>query len=296
MKVSTDTSEIMRGKQAFSRKFHVDVAMAKKLRAIAGLNQRKFAKLLDGDARALRGGAALPTHQEDSAMPVRKVLLLAEGLRREVGGKIIVREASFALAAGEVVAITGPSGAGKSSLLRLVNRLDAPSAGRVMLAGADTAALDVHELRRRVGMVMQQANLFPGTVAENVGYGPALCGELLKADEVGELLRTVGLAGYAKRDVAGLSGGEAQRVSLARTLANRPQVLLLDEPTSALDDAAKLVVEEALRAAMAQVAGACLIVTHDAAQAARLAQRTLQMRGGVLRDEAVGDASGDSNV
>jgi putative ABC transport system ATP-binding protein len=86
--------------------------------------------------------------------------------------------------------------------------------------------------------------------------------------------------------VAGLSGGEAQRVSLARTLANRPQVLLLDEPTSALDDAAKLVVEEALRAAMAQVEGACLIVTHDAAQAARLAQRTLVMRDGVLRDNA----------
>jgi putative ABC transport system ATP-binding protein len=296
MKVITDPSEIMRGKQAPRES---SASMSRWQRGFAllrGLNRPKFAELLDGDARALRGGAALPTHQEDSAMPVSKVLLLAEGLRREVGGKIIVREASFALAAGEVVAITGPSGAGKSSLLRLVNRLDAPSAGRIMLAGADTAALDVHELRRRVGMVMQQANLFPGTVAENVGYGPALCGELLKADEVGELLRTVGLAGYAKRDVAGLSGGEAQRVSLARTLANRPQVLLLDEPTSALDDAAKLVVEEALRAAMAQVAGACLIVTHDAAQAARLAQRILQMRGGVLRDQAGGDASGDANV
>jgi putative ABC transport system ATP-binding protein len=226
-------------------------------------------------------------------MAVGKVLLRAEGLRREVGAKIIVREASFDLAAGEVVAIAGPSGAGKSSLLRLLNRLDAPSAGRVLLAGADTTALDVHDLRRRVGMVMQQANLFPGTVAENVAYGPALCGVVLKADEIEELLRTVGLPGYAKRDVAALSGGEAQRISLARTLANRPQVLLLDEPTSALDDAAKLVVEEALRAAMAQVAGACLMVTHDAAQAARLAQRTLLMEGGVLRDGAERDTPGD---
>jgi putative ABC transport system ATP-binding protein len=234
--------------------------------------------------------------QKDNPMPGSKVLLRAEGLRREGGGKIIVRDASFALAAGEVLAITGPSGSGKSSLLRLLNRLDAPSAGRVLLADADTAVLDVHELRRRVGMVMQQANLFPGTVAQNVGYGPALRGVVLKADEVEELLRTVGLAGYAKRDVAALSGGEAQRISLARTLANRPQVLLLDEPTSALDDAAKLVVEEALRAAMAQMAGACLIVTHDAAQAARLAQRTVLMRGGVLRDEAEKDAPGDPNV
>jgi putative ABC transport system ATP-binding protein len=235
----------------------------------------------------------------ENAMAVSNLLLRAEGLRREVGGKPIVREASFALGAGEVVAITGPSGAGKSSLLRLLNLLDAPSAGRVWLEGVDTRQLDVHVLRRRVGMVMQQANLFPGTVADNVRYGPALQTALhmkkgeseqpagMGDDEVQELLVTVGLGGYAERDVAGLSGGEAQRVSLARTLANRPQVLLLDEPTSALDDAAKQVVEEALRAAMARVDGACLIVTHDAAQAARLAQRTLEMREGILCDGAV---------
>jgi putative ABC transport system ATP-binding protein len=218
------------------------------------------------------------------------VLLRAEGLHREVGAnsgaKSIVREASFALSAGEVVAITGPSGAGKSSVLRLLNRLDAPSGGQVWLEGVETGAMDVRELRRRVGMVMQQANLFPGTVAENVGYGPALRGEVLASAALEELLRTVGLAGYAERDVAALSGGEAQRVSLARTLANRPLVLLLDEPTSALDDAAKLVVEEALLSAIKGMEGACLIVTHDAAQASRLAGRTLVMREGVLRDDA----------
>jgi putative ABC transport system ATP-binding protein len=185
-------------------------------------------------------------------------------------------------------------------VLRLLNRLDAPTAGSVLLEGADTSEMDVHELRRRVGMVMQSANLFLGTVAENVHYGPGLRGERMSDGEVEELLATVGLRGYAERDVAGLSGGEAQRVSLARTLANRPQVLLLDEPTSALDDAAKLVVEEALRAAMAQMEGACLIVTHDAAQAARLAQRTLVMREGILRDDAVSGtdaaASGGGDV
>lgn len=219
------------------------------------------------------------------------ILLRAEKLRREVGAKAIVREASFTLRAGEVVAITGPSGAGKSSVLRLLNRLDAPTSGSVWLEGVETSRLEVRELRRRVGMVMQQANLFPGTVAENVRYGPTLRQTIMDAGEMEELLTTVGLAGYGERDVAGLSGGEAQRVSLARTLANRPQVLLLDEPTSALDDAAKLVVEEALRAAMARVEGACLIVTHDAAQATRLAQRTLVMRDGVLREDPMGVVS-----
>ncbi len=238
---------------------------------------------------------------DESAMTGNdRPLLRAEKLRREVGEKMIVREASLALRSGEVVAITGPSGAGKSSVLRLLNRLDAPTAGRVWLEGADTSEMDVHELRRRVGMVMQSANLFLGTVAENVRYGPGLRGERMSDGEVEELLATVGLGGYAERDVAGLSGGEAQRVSLARTLANRPQVLLLDEPTSALDDAAKLVVEEALRAAMAQMEGACLIVTHDAAQAARLAQRTLVMREGILRDDAASGtdaaASGGGDV
>ena len=135
-----------------------------------------------------------------------KVLLRARGLRREVGAKSIVREASFALRAGEVVAITGASGAGKSSVLRLLNRLDAPSGGQVWLDGVETGGMDVRELRRRVGMVMQQANLFPGTVAENVRYGPALRGEALTPDAVEELLRRVGLAGYAERDVAALSG------------------------------------------------------------------------------------------
>lgn len=223
--------------------------------------------------------------QGENATALNGVLLRAEKLRRDVGAKTIVREASFTLRAGEVMAITGPSGAGKSSVLRLLNRLDVPTSGSVWLESVETTRLDVRELRRRVGLVMQQANLFPGTVAENVRYGPSLRGTIMDSSEMEELLTTVGLAGYGERDIAGLSGGEAQRVSLARSLANRPQVLLLDEPTSALDDAAKLVVEEALRAAMARVEGACLIVTHDAAQAARLAQRTLVMREGVLREE-----------
>jgi putative ABC transport system ATP-binding protein len=244
-------------------------------------------------------------------MPGNGILLRAEGLHREVGGRAVVRQASFTLRAGEVVAITGPSGAGKSSLLRLLNRLDEPASGHVWLEGRETAGMELRELRRRVGLVMQEANLFPGTVAANVSYGPGLRAAAEAAAHAGgskssredsdaarveKLLATVGLAGYAERDVARLSGGEAQRVSLARTLANHPQVLLLDEPTSALDEEAKRVVEAALRAAMAQVEGACLLVTHDAGQAARLAHRSLTMRDGVLREEPVREQAGSAQT
>ncbi|MDR3765035.1 MAG: ATP-binding cassette domain-containing protein [Acidobacteriota bacterium] len=228
--------------------------------------------------------------QSDSAHSAAP-LLRVEHLARQVGERVLVRDASFTLRAGETLAITGPSGAGKSSLLRLLNRLDPPSAGEVFLESRNVSSLPIRDLRRRVGMVMQQANLFSGTVAENVAYGHSLLGLRMSVSEIEELLVTVGLAGYAARDVSVLSGGEAQRVSLARTLANRPQVLLLDEPTSALDDQSKLVVEEALRQAMRRVEGACLIVTHDAAQAARLAGRTLVMRDGLLADKVSGGAA-----
>jgi putative ABC transport system ATP-binding protein len=220
--------------------------------------------------------------------------LAARGLTRVVGERTIVDHVTFDVAQGSVTAITGPSGSGKSSLLRLIDRLDEPTSGTVLVDGTDYRTIRPRELRRRLGFVLQTPYLFPGTVADNVRFGPAQRGERLGDDRIERLLGRMGLAGYGDRTVDRLSGGEAQRVSLARTLANRPDVLLLDEPTSALDEASKREVEAILRSLVADASLTCLIVTHDPAQAERLAERVLSMEAGRLVDDrGNGGRSGD---
>jgi putative ABC transport system ATP-binding protein len=174
----------------------------------------------------------------------------------------------------------GPSGSGKTSLLRLLNRLDEPTRGKVYLDDIDYRQIAPRELRRRVGMVMQRPYLFPGTVADNLRFGPRQRGEILSAARIEELLAGVGLDGYASRDVANLSGGEAQRISFARTLANSPEVLLLDEPTSALDEDSKREVETIILQVGRKQGIPCVLVTHDAAQAVRLGRRALVLEAG----------------
>src|SRR5215472_10866895 len=163
------------------------------------------------------------------------VVLRTDHLGRRVGEKWIVHDVSLSVQRGELLGLVGPSGSGKSSLLRLLNRLDEPTSGTVFLEGQDYRQIPPRELRRRVGMVTQRPFLFPGDIASNLRFGPLQRGESLPDNEIAGLLERVGLAGFAGRNVANLSGGEQQRVSLARALANRPEILLLDEPTSALD-------------------------------------------------------------
>ncbi len=210
------------------------------------------------------------------------VYLRTEELSWQRNGQQIVEEISVEVSRGDIVAVAGPSGAGKSSFLRLLNRLTEPTSGKVYLEGQDYTEIAPQELRRRLGMVMQLPYLFPGTVAENIRFGPAQRGQQLGDSEISELLERVSLGGYAARDISNLSVGEAQRVSLARTLANDPEVLLLDEPTSALDRAAEQEVEELIREIITAQQLTCLIVTHNMEQARRMAERAMLIREGRL--------------
>ncbi len=213
-------------------------------------------------------------------MDSRQVILDARNLYHEVDGMLIVKDISVQVYQGDAIGVVGPSGAGKSSFLRLLNRLDEPTSGTVFLKGQDYREIPPEVLRRKVGMVMQQPFLFPGTVAENIRFGPRQRGEELPDEMVNHLLEELDLSGFAGRDVSVLSGGEAQRVSLARTLANSPEVLLLDEPTSALDQAASQDVERLITSVIQDQGIPYVIVTHDMDQAARVARRVMVIEKG----------------
>ncbi len=210
------------------------------------------------------------------------VVLRTEGLGRQVGDVAIVSDVSLEVRHGEMLAIVGASGCGKSSLLRLLNRLDEPTSGTVFLHNQDYREFPPRELRQRVGMVTQRPFLFPGIVAGNICFGPLQRGELLGDEDIARLLERVGLPGFAGREVANLSGGEQQRVSLARALANRPEILLLDEPTSALDEQAKAGVEQLICTLVNDRSLSCVMVTHDRDQARRMSNRVALLEAGRL--------------
>ena len=188
--------------------------------------------------------------------------------------------ATVDLAAEGITVLVGASGSGKSSLLRLLNRLDAPSAGTIRWCGTDLVDVDVLMHRREVGMVFQEPRVALGAVLDNLRLGASD----LDDDSAAELLSLVSLdGGFLKRDATALSVGERQRVCLARTLATSPKVVLADELTSSLDPESTEAIERlAQRLATpdsTQPVG-WIWVSHDPVQARRLAQRIVVMAGG----------------
>lgn len=193
-------------------------------------------------------------------------------------GAEILRGVSAAMPEGGISCVVGPSGAGKSTLLRAINRLIEPTSGEVYLDGEPTSGMDPLLLRRRVGMVFQLPALFGASVEEAILYGARLAGRDAEADR---LLEMVGLdVSFGGRDPQSLSVGQQQRVSVARALALRPEVLLMDEPTSALDEAARRRIEELVRELNASLGLTIVVVSHHLDQVERLADHVVLLAAG----------------
>jgi putative ABC transport system ATP-binding protein len=214
--------------------------------------------------------------------PADSMLFALENVNFTRAGRTVLADLNLTLAEG-TTALVGPSGAGKSTLLRLLNRLADPDVGTVRYRGRDVRDYDVLELRREVALVPQLPALLPGTVADNIAYGPRLCG---RACDVDEALTLGGLdTTFADRPASQLSVGEQQRAMLARALALKPTVLLLDEPTAALDQRSRDAVERTLTDLRMKLSASLIVVTHDPAQARRLSDRIIQVHGGRLGDQ-----------
>jgi spermidine/putrescine transport system ATP-binding protein len=202
---------------------------------------------------------------------------------------VAVDRVSLQIRRGEFFSLLGPSGCGKTTTLRIIGGLEYPSAGEVLLRGADVT--DVPPYRRATNMVFQQLALFPHlTVFENIAFGLRLrrVSSAAITSKVEEALQLVDLPGYAAREIHQLSGGQKQRVAIARALVNEPAVLLLDEPLGALDLKLRLQMQEELKALQQRLGTTFIYVTHDQGEALTMSDRVAVMNAG--RVEQVGSS------
>lgn len=194
------------------------------------------------------------------------------------GGHRILDSVTMDIPTGGITVLTGPSGSGKSTVLRCCNLLESPTSGSITYRGDDLADADPLALRRDVAMVFQRPTVFPGTALDNLRAGAPD----LTEDEAAELLAEVGLAAeMLHREADNFSGGEAQRLCLARALTTGPQVILADEVTSALDDQATAVLENLVRTVLTRQRGLSVLwVSHSAEQVERIADRVIRVESG----------------
>jgi spermidine/putrescine transport system ATP-binding protein len=215
------------------------------------------------------------------------VLLRLEALRKTFGATVALGGVDLEVRDGEFVTLLGPSGCGKTTLLRSVAGFERPSSGRVILAGQDITNMPSH--KRPVNTVFQRYLMFPHlSVFENVAFGLRVAGTPKReiGERVREALALVRLEGYEDRRADQLSGGQSQRISLARALVNRPQLLLLDEPLSALDLKVRLDMQGELRRIHRELGTTFLYVTHDQQEAMSLSDRVIVMRAGHIEQAA----------
>ncbi|MBX5469404.1 MAG: amino acid ABC transporter ATP-binding protein [Thermoleophilaceae bacterium] len=243
-------------------------------------------------APAERPARAPVAHAETPAVPVVEV----QGLGKAFGPHRALEDVSLSVAAGEVVGIIGPSGSGKSTLLRCINHLEQPTSGRVLIdgvpiadpGGREPSAKELAALRRKVGMVFQSFNLFPHlTAVENVMLAQVKALGRPKQEARAralELLERVGIADKADSRPRRCSGGQQQRIAIARALALDPRVMLFDEPTSALDPELGLEVLGVMRE-LASDGMTMIVVTHEMHFAEEVADRIVFMADGRIVEE-----------
>jgi putative ABC transport system ATP-binding protein len=202
----------------------------------------------------------------------------------------VLRDITFAVNPGEIFAILGPSGAGKSTILRLINRLEDPKSGTIYLNDQPIQGLDIISLRRKIGMVFQLPALFDDTVEDNIGYGLKLFHNPAKniKEKTVQYLEMVGLSpDLLSRPASNLSVGQQQRVSLARTLAIEPEVLLMDEPTSALDPSAVANILNLIKELNQRLGLTILFVTHTMDHAQKIGNRGILIVKGEMVEQGL---------
>jgi ABC-type Fe3+/spermidine/putrescine transport system ATPase subunit len=208
-------------------------------------------------------------------------LLEVKAIDKSFDGTPVLRNVSFRVAEGEIVCLLGPSGCGKTTILRIVAGLELPNAGDMVFEGRSLRGVPIHQ--RGFGLMFQDLALFPHKdVAANVAFGLRMQSlpRTQIAERVGEMLALVGLEGYENRRVYELSGGEQQRVALARSLAPGPRLLMLDEPLGSLDRALREELMNELRTILKRVGLTALYVTHDQEEAFAIGDRVMIMRAG----------------
>ena len=208
-----------------------------------------------------------------------------EHVNKSFGAEKVLVDFSLHIEEGEFLTVIGRSGCGKTTMLRMINGLQIPDSGKVLVEGQDVAKADLIALRRRIGYVIQNKGLFPHmTVDENITYVPVISGKKDKQENrklALRLLQTVGLAQeMADRYPAELSGGQQQRVGIARALAADAKILLMDEPFGALDEITKRAMQDEMLSLQKKLHMTIVFITHDIREAMKLGDRVLVMEKG----------------
>ena len=204
---------------------------------------------------------------------------------KKYGDTYALQPVTLDIASGEFLSIVGSSGGGKTTLLKLINGLLLPTSGKVLVMGQDTTQVDLIQLRRQIGYVIQGAALFPHlTVADNIGYVPGLSGQKLSGQRLEELMKLVDLpVNLLQRYPISLSGGQQQRVGIARALASQPRIMLMDEPFGAVDEITRTVLQDSIQELHQKLQTTIVFVTHNIREALRLSDRVMIINHGEIQ-------------